>query len=261
MSGSTHFTIGCVGKPSSGKSSFLNAATDANAKVGNYPFTTIEPNLGVTHWKVPCPCAKYSKSELCSPRYGKCENGIRSIPIKMLDVAGLVPGASEGKGLGNQFLDDLRGAHVLLHIIDVAGRTNEKGEETIGHDPMVDIEWLQNEIHNWIFNNLWRKWSSIVRRHVATKSFAATTLQLQFSGYGANLSLVQRTLDKLGIKEPSEMETWNEDMVHKVVNQFIEERFPTILVLNKIDLPESDANIAKICQKYPPVNHKFVSSF
>lgn len=81
----------------------------------------------------------------------------------MLDVAGLVPGASEGrvseffailsscadykKGLGNKFLDDLRHAHVLLHIIDASGRTNEKGEETRGYDPLKDADWLQEEIH------------------------------------------------------------------------------------------------------------------
>lgn len=86
----------------------------------------------------------------------------------MLDVAGLVPGASEGrvlyhfiikinniiKGLGNKFLDNLRTAHVLLHIIDVSGRTNEKGEETIGYDPTNDVIWLQDEIHRYVNDTL-----------------------------------------------------------------------------------------------------------
>lgn len=61
-------------------------------------------------------------------------------------------------------------------------------------------------------------------------------------------------MDKLDVKEPSNLEKWDEAKVHKLVDQFIEERFPTILVLNKIDLPEADANIARICQKYPQVN-------
>jgi ribosome-binding ATPase YchF (GTP1/OBG family) len=102
----------------------------------------------------------------------------------MLDVAGLVPGASEGRGLGNKFLDDLRHAHVLLHIIDVSGRTNEKGEETQGYDPLRDIEWLQDEIHSWIFNNLWKKWGSIVRRHVATSK---STDLVYFTVYQSHL--------------------------------------------------------------------------
>lgn len=87
-----------------------------------------------------------------------------------------------------------------------------------------------------------------------SESTAATTLQLQFSGYGTNLSLVQKTLDLLGIKEPSELEKWDEEKVKKLVRQFMEVRFPTVLVLNKIDLPEADANISRICQKYPNVS-------
>jgi ribosome-binding ATPase YchF (GTP1/OBG family) len=99
----------------------------------------------------------------------------------MIDVAGLVPGASEGKGLGNQFLNDLRGAEVLLHIVDISGTTNEKGEATKGYDPIKDIEWLKEEIHLWIFNNMWKRWSSILRKHMGTKSTAAATLHLQVS--------------------------------------------------------------------------------
>ncbi|PRP89423.1 hypothetical protein PROFUN_01286 [Planoprotostelium fungivorum] len=244
-----NFLIGCVGKPSAGKSSFLNAATDANAKVGNYPFTTIDPNNGVTFYQSPCPCKKYGKTDVCAPRYGKCVDGTRFIPVKMLDVAGLVPGASEGRGLGNKFLDDLRTAHVLLHIVDASGQTNEKGE---GYDPINDIQWLLDEIHSWIFNNLWKKWGSIVRRHSALKAAAATTLQLQFSGYGSNFATVQKALDLMGIKEPSEMEKWDKEYVGKVVRGFMDVRFPTVIVLNKIDQPDADGNILRICQKYDP---------
>lgn len=245
-----NFLIGCVGKPSAGKSSFLNAATEANAKVGNYPFTTIEPNIGVTFFPTDCPCKKYGKTELCAPRYGECRQGQRRIPVKVLDVAGLVPGASEGQGLGNKFLDDLRQAHVLLHVVDVSGRTNEKGEETTGYDPLRDVDWLQDEIHSWIFQNLWRKWVSTVRRHVATKSSAAKTLQTQLSGYGANLATVSKTLSALDIREPSHLEEWDEAKVRQIVRKFMDIRFPTVLVLNKIDVPEADANISKICKKY-----------
>eukprot|EP01117_Protostelium_nocturnum_P009887 TRINITY_DN3522_c0_g1_i5.p1 TRINITY_DN3522_c0_g1~~TRINITY_DN3522_c0_g1_i5.p1 ORF type:complete len:255 (-),score=24.87 TRINITY_DN3522_c0_g1_i5:395-1159(-) len=172
----------------------------------------------------------------------------------MLDVAGLVPGASEGKGLGNKFLDDLRTAHVLLHIVDASGQTNEKGEVSKGYDPINDVQWLMDEIHSWIFNNLWKKWTNIVRRHTATKSSAATTLQLQFSGYGANLAIVQKSLDNLAIKEPSEIESWDREFVERVVKSFMDVRFPTIVVLNKIDQPDADSNILRICQKYSPDN-------
>lgn len=98
---------------------------------------------------------------------GRCIDGKRFVPIQILDVAGLVPGASEGQGLGNQFLDDLRHANALIHVVDVSGTTDANGKETVGYDPIGDIEWLRGEIHSWIFGNLNKRWSQIVRRHVA----------------------------------------------------------------------------------------------
>lgn len=85
-------------------------------------------------------------------RPGWCTNGTRFVPVKLLDVAGLVPGASLGNGLGNKFLNDLwcgeRGAvgglmvasqaDVLIHVVDVSGTTNEKGETTTGCWGVVD---------------------------------------------------------------------------------------------------------------------------
>lgn len=90
--------IGCVGKPSVGKSTFFNAVSTGSAKTGNFPFTTIEPNTGVTFYRGPCPCASHGKVKECKPKYGRCTNGTRFIPVKLLDVAGLVPGASEVGG-------------------------------------------------------------------------------------------------------------------------------------------------------------------
>ncbi|KAF9925195.1 hypothetical protein FBU30_004975 [Linnemannia zychae] len=240
--------IACVGKPSAGKSSFLNAVTDATAKVGNYPFTTIKPNNGIAYFPIECPCKRFGKSKLCAPRYGRCIDGKRFVPIQILDVAGLVPGASEGQGLGNQFLDDLRHANALIHVVDVSGTTDASGKETVGYDPIGDIEWLRGEIHSWIFGNVYKRWSQIIRRHVAVKASTAETLHNQFSGYGATLSLVQRSLDRSGIKEP--METWEKETITKLVDAFLDERFPTVIALNKIDLPDSDKNISKIMRKY-----------
>ncbi|KAG0244262.1 45.2 kDa GTP-binding protein [Mortierella sp. GBAus27b] len=240
--------IACVGKPSAGKSSFLNAVTDATAKVGNFPFTTIRPNNGIAYFPIECPCKRFSKSHLCAPRYGRCIDGKRFVPIQILDVAGLVPGASEGEGLGNQFLDDLRHADALIHVVDVSGTTNAKGEETIGYDPIGDIEWLRGEVHSWIFGNLNKRWSQIVRRHVAVKASTAETLHAQFSGYGATLLIVQRSLDRSGIKD--HLDTWDKETLKKMVDAFLDERFPTIIALNKIDLPDSDKNIAKIMRRY-----------
>lgn len=252
--------IGCVGKPSAGKSTFFNAVTDGKAKVGNFPFTTIEPNEGITYYMTTCPCAAKGKSAVCQPRYGKCEQGVRHVPVKLLDVAGLIPGASDGAGLGNKFLDDLRHAHVLMHIIDISGRTNEKGEETEGYDPINDADWLSAEIHSWVFNNLWKRWGSIARRHAATKSSLATTFVGQLSGYGASPSLINSLLDKMGLKDPFNLMAWGEPEVHALVDAFLAIRFPTILVLNKADQgTDADKNIEKVAEKYGS-DRCFVSS-
>ena len=172
------------------------------------------------------------------------------MPIELLDVAGLVPGAHQGKGLGNKFLDDLRHADALVHVVDVSGTTDAEGKATRGYDPSRDIQWLRQEIVQWIYGNLIQKWGGVKRRHVAVKSTAVESLQTQLSGYGSTTATVQRTLDRLGVKAP--LQEWGEDTVLQVVNAFVDEKFPTVVALNKIDHPDADHNIAKIARALPP---------
>ncbi|OBT64391.1 hypothetical protein VE03_05720 [Pseudogymnoascus sp. 23342-1-I1] len=242
--------IGLVGKPSSGKSTTLNSLTDATSKVGNFPFTTIDPNRATGYLQIDCACARYSVEDRCKPNYGSCKGGRRSVPIELLDVAGLVPGAHEGKGLGNKFLDNLRLADALIHVVDVSGTTDEEGKATRGYDPSQDIAWLRSEIVQWVLGNLMVKWGSVKRRHIAIKATAVETLQGQFSGYGSNAQVVARTLDRMGLKEP--LEHWSDETVAKVVNAFVDEKFPTIIALNKIDHADSDKNISKIAKMQDP---------
>src|SRR3989344_8283929 len=107
--------IGLVGKPSTGKSTFFRAATLAEAEIAAYPFTTIKPNTGVGYVKVQCVDKEFGVQ--CNSRDGFCVAGWRFVPVQLIDVAGLVPGAHEGKGMGNQFLDDLRQAEIFVHVI------------------------------------------------------------------------------------------------------------------------------------------------
>lgn len=242
--------IGLVGKPSSGKSTTLNSLTDASSKVGNFPFTTIDPQRAIGYLQIDCACQRYNLTEKCRPNYGSCQNGKRSVPIELLDVAGLVPGAHQGRGLGNKFLDDLRHADALIHVVDVSGTTDAEGKATRGYDPSQDIEWLRGEIVRWVQGNLMEKWGSIKRRHVAIKATATETLQGQFSGYGSNSALVTRCLDRLGLREP--LENWSDETIEKVVNAFVDEKFPTVFALNKIDHPDADKNISKIAKIQDP---------
>ncbi|GME57838.1 gtp-binding protein [Neofusicoccum parvum] len=213
--------IGLVGKPSSGKSTTLNS------------FTTIDPQRAIGYLQIECACARLGVSDKCKPNYGGCVDGRRSVPIELLDVAGLVPGAHMGKGLGNRFLDDLRHADALVHVVDVSGTTDAEGKATRGYDPFQDIAWLRLEIVRWI-----------------QEATPVETLQNQFSGYGSTATVVQRCLDKLQIKEP--LQDWSNETIERVVHAFTDEKFPTVIALNKIDHPDADKNIAKIAKQQDP---------
>ncbi len=91
---------------------------------------------------------------------------------------------------------------------------------------------------------------SIKRRHIATKASPVDTLQNQFSGYGSNPQIIARTLDRLHLKEP--LEHWSPETITAVVNAFIDEKFPTVFALNKIDHPDADKNISKIAKMQDP---------
>lgn len=236
------------------------APTTSDAAAGNFPFTTVDPNRAVGYLHIPCACSRTTLpgnqpeagvpplQKRCKPNYGACQEGTRSVPIELLDVAGLVPGAHQGKGLGNKFLDDLRHADALIHVVDVSGCTDAEGKSTRGYDPSQDIAWLRDEIVRWVLGNLMQKWGGVKRRHTAIKATAVETLQGQFSGYGANSQIVARTLDRLQLKTP--LQDWDDETVQRVVEAFVDEKFPTVIALNKIDHPDADKNIAKISKQH-----------
>ena len=141
------------------KSTFFKSATLIDVAIASYPFTTIEPNVGIAYVRTECVCKELGV------KCGKCIDGWRFIPIKLIDVAGLVPGAHEGRGLGNEFLDNLRQAEGVIHVLDASGSTDEEGNEVgVGeHDPVKDIEFLREELDMWIFGILKRNWNKIIR--------------------------------------------------------------------------------------------------
>jgi ribosome-binding ATPase len=258
--------IALVGKPCSGKSSLLNsiAQNESAAKVGAFPFTTIEPNRAVTHlYSIECACvdsnshtsqSPKSKTSNCSPRFGHCVGGRRHIPVEILDVAGLVPGASKGVGLGNKFLGDLTKANVLVHVVDASGLTDCKGEPTKGHDPCVDVDFLRRELVEWIVANVERKWHGVVRKHVGNGCGAAgvaSSLCPVLGGYGAPAALIGDVVASLQFCASVPLERWDEAQRRLLLERFVDVRFPMVLALNKIDRAKLAApNVQRIAEKY-----------
>ncbi|NTV01154.1 MAG: redox-regulated ATPase YchF, partial [Methanoregulaceae archaeon] len=153
-------TLALAGKPNCGKSTFFRAATMAPAEIANYPFTTIDANVGVAFYRTECPCRNLPA------RCGNCKNGVRYVGVNLIDVAGLVPDAHKGKGLGNQFLDHLRQADAILHIVDASGSTDSEGNPVgVGsHDPRSDIAFLEYEMAMWIVGILDKHWGKLQRQ-------------------------------------------------------------------------------------------------
>ncbi|MDE4907561.1 redox-regulated ATPase YchF [Methanogenium marinum] len=151
--------IAIAGKPNCGKSTFFTASTLAPVEIANYPFTTIDANTGVAYLRVPCACQELGVQ--CD----YCSNGVRFIPVGMIDVAGLVPDAHEGKGLGNQFLDHLKDADAIIHIIDGSGGTDSEGNpvDLGSHDPNEDIGFIEYEMSMWVYGILDKNWSKLQR--------------------------------------------------------------------------------------------------
>ena len=242
--------IGIVGKPSCGKSTFFKASTLADVDIANYPFTTIKPNHAVGFVRIDCVDKEFNKQ--CNPRMGYCVNGTRFVNVDMIDVAGLVPGAHEGQGMGNQFLDDLRQADVLVHVIDISGSVNEKGEPVtpLSYDPSKDIKFLEEELNQWylgIFKKVWDKFSRATQQE---HSDVDKAIAKQFSGLRVTEEMVKSALKKLSLYEKP-ITNWTSDDLRNVVIEFRKETKPIIIAANKIDVPGAEKNYERLKKDFP----------
>ncbi len=242
--------VGIVGKPSCGKSTFFKASTLADVEIANYPFTTIKPNHAVGFVRVDCVDKEFGKQ--CKPRIGYCVEHQRFVPIDMIDVAGLVPGAHEGLGMGNQFLDDLRQADVLVHVIDVSGSVNEKGESVVplSYDPAKDIKFLEEELDFWYLNVFKKVWEKFARTTQAAHEDVNKAISKQFSGLRVTENMVKDTLKMLTLHEKPVI-NWTDEELFSVVREFRKKTKPMIISANKIDVPGADKNFERLKKEFP----------
>ncbi|KAG7369634.1 translation-associated GTPase [Nitzschia inconspicua] len=282
------YTIGLVGKPSAGKSTFFNAATAfsrqrgqqegegdesewGGASMATHPFTTIDPNIG--YCLVPAPpgsCPEDDETPEMASQYGSTHGrdpfGRRFLPVLLKDVAGLVPGAYQGKGRGNQFLNDLTDATVLIHVADASGSADSSGNKIVSDDcddgnendpqysnPIDDLAWIRRELVEWVYSNLMAKWDVVARK-------GRSKLAGMFSGYGQRESMVEVIFDALETyleqkyhreKALDHICSWSECDIHRVVSLFLGVRFPMAICLNKFDLPSAKKFVDEIVQSLP----------
>ncbi|MFA4934567.1 MAG: redox-regulated ATPase YchF [Candidatus Methanoperedens sp.] len=233
-------SIALAGKPNCGKSTFFKAATLANVEIANYPFTTIDANHGVAYVRTTCPCSELKLN--C----GNCRDGIRFVPIELIDVAGLVPDAHKGRGLGNAFLDNLRQAKAIIHVIDASGGTDIEGAPVpVGsHDPLGDIEFLEHEITMWMFGILKRNWERLSRKVQAEGLKLEETIAGQLEGAGITDAHVKTALTKLKFpRDKSHM--WTDEQIIELSDELRAGSKPLILAANKIDTAPQE-NIEKL---------------
>ncbi len=225
--------IALAGKTNSGKSSFFKAATMIDVEISNRPFVTIKPNEGVAY--VTIECAEKEFGIKCKPKTGLCKNGIRYVPVKLWDIAGLVPGAHEGRGLGLQFLDDIRQASVLLHIVDFSGTTDSEGLPTENYDPEDDIKFVENEINLW-FRDVIKRNLEKIKLPIA-RAELIDAVQQQLSGLGVTKEQIAQTIDKI-----SDIDAFAKNL--REISK------PIVTVANKIDLKSAQENYEKLKHKY-----------
>jgi ribosome-binding ATPase YchF (GTP1/OBG family) len=237
--------IGLVGKPNVGKSTFFKALTLADILIANYPFATIEPNKGFGHVKIDCVDSFFKVQ--CNPRYGYCVNHKRFVPVEVIDVAGLVPGAFEGKGMGNQFLDNLREADVLIHVIDMSGETNEKGEPVSdgNYDPLDDIKFLENELDMWIYQIVSKGWDRFSKKIHMQHGNAIKEIAKQLSGLKITEDDVKRAVVELDLFS-KDIVKYDEKDLKSLAVKLREINKPIVLVANKMDKKASKENFNRI---------------
>ena len=224
--------LALAGKPNAGKSTFFTAATLADVAVADYPFTTIEPNRGVTHVRTECPCLELD--ERCGNE--RCRDGKRYVPVELLDVAGLVPGASEGRGLGNQFLDALMDADAILNVLDASGGTDEEGEpvEVGSGDPVEEADFVERELDAWLTGVVDRNWETVERRSRSPDFDLQAALTDVLSGLGVDEAAVVACLR--GLDYPEDPIQWAEGDRAALARALRERTKPLLLVANKVDV-------------------------
>jgi len=236
---------GIVGKPNVGKSTMFSAMTLAPIEIANYPFTTIKPNRGVSYLRIKCVCKELGVKD--NPKNSKCINGERFIPIELIDCPGIIRGAHEGRGLGLQFLDEIRQASALIVVADAAGSTDPDGNPVKPGtgDPVEDVRLVEEELDYWLEELLASDWGRICRVVENRVGELEDELYKKFSGLRISMELINETIQDLGL-DPAHPSRWSREKLREFITELRRKSKPIIVAANKIDIPEAEDGVKKL---------------
>jgi len=237
--------VGLVGKANVGKSTFFAAATMKAVDIAGFPFTTIEANKGVAYLRSPCVCKELGVED--DPVNSACVDGVRLVPVDIIDCPGLIRGAHQGKGLGNQFLDEVRRADALIVVADAAGATDDNGQPVPpgSHDPVEDVRMLESEFDLWLLGIVSKDWEKIARTAQSAREEIGRHLEEKLTGLSMNRFHMAEAVENTGL-DPYKPLLWSGDDLSRFVTELRKASKPLIVAANKADKETAVEGIEKL---------------
>jgi ribosome-binding ATPase YchF (GTP1/OBG family) len=238
--------IGIIGAPNKGKSTLFSALTLNDVAIADYPFTTIDPNIGVAY--ATSMCVEKELSVKCRARNSLCVDGTRMLPINIIDVAGLVEGAHEGKGMGNQFLNDLAAADAYLIVVDASGKTAPDGTHSSNDsNPVDDVMMVERELTAWLGGMVKKHMNIISRNPDGVEALYSVLAGLKVSKESISTAIEKSFLTSSNI-------AWGDGDIETFSRRLLSIAKPVLIVANKSDSKEAEQHTRSLIEKFGEKN-------